>query len=146
MLSPKKLAHLVLRVRDINESEKFYTEVLGLKVTSRDMGMVFMSANAEMSHELALSPVSEITEFKPGSAGLSHFAWQVESFEELRSFRHHLLESGIQILGTGDHGISIGIYLADPDGNRVEVFYELPKEKWPIAGRFLGKFPFVLED
>ena len=47
-----------------------------------------------------------------------------------------------EILDIGDHGISLGIYFADPDGNQIEVFYELPKEEWPEEEMFSGNFPY----
>ena|SRR5436309_1993918 len=142
MVSPIRLGHLVLRVSDIAKSEKFYTEILGLKVTSRDFGMVFLSSGSNASHELALSPATANADYvRQGNVGLSHFAWQMRSLRDLRQFHNHLKRKGVRILGTGDHGISIGVYFADPDDNRVEVFYELPAERWPDEGLFEGKFP-----
>lgn len=147
MVTPKHLAHLVLRVRDISRSEKFYTEMLGLKVTSREMNMVFMSASSEPSHELALAPIHEDAPGpEAGRAGLSHFAWEMNSFEDLKIIYQQLKEQGANITGFGDHGISLGVYFQDPDGNRVEVFYELPKDQWPDSNLFNGKFPMRLEE
>ena len=60
MVTPKQLGHLVIRVRDLEKSEQFYTNVLGLKVMNKRPGvMTFMSADEGMSHELALVPVAE---------------------------------------------------------------------------------------
>lgn len=147
MITPKQLAHLVLRVKDINRAEKFYTEVLGLRVISREMGMVFMSARPGPSHELALAQArTEFQNPKVGSEGLSHFAWEMESFEDLKKIYKHLRELQVKINGIGDHGISLGIYFQDPEGNKVEVFYELPKEQWPSDALFSGKFPLKLEE
>ena len=48
----------------------------------------------------------------------------------------------IKVGGVGNHGISIGVYFFDPDGNEIEVFYELPRDQWPTEGQlFAGKFP-----
>ena len=48
----------------------------------------------------------------------------------------------VKIVGYGDHGISMGIYFLDPDGNEIEVFYELSKSEWPSnLSKFDGKFP-----
>ena len=55
------------------------------------------------------------------------------------------IEKGINIEGIGDHGISLGVYFSDPDGNNIEVFYELPKEQWPERDVFSGKFPWRLD-
>lgn len=147
MIKPQHLAHLVLRVRDIARSEYFYTKILGLTVTSRDLGMVFLSADSTPSHELALAPIRDgNTVSEPGIVGLSHFAWAMKSLEDLKTFYKFLQEQEVTVTGIGDHGISIGVYFLDPDGNKVEVFYELPRNQWPIDGLFSGKFPMSLEN
>ena len=147
MVKPKKLGHLVLRVRDLDRSEQFYSDVLGLNVRAKlDGKMVFMNASDDASHELALVSVGDDA---PGPevsrVGLYHFAWEMESFEDLRRMYHELLERGLNIQGIGDHGISIGIYFADPDGNEIEVFYELPRKQWPEGDVFQGNFPLNLD-
>ena len=53
----------------------------------------------------------------------------------------------VKIGGIEDHGISIGVYFFDPEGNEIEAYYELPSEHWPVDGDlFEGKFPHSLED
>src|SRR5487761_185846 len=83
-----------------------------------------------------------------GLVGLNHMAWRLESLEDLKEFYHLLKEKGQEIERIADHGISLGIYLRDPDGNGVEVFYEMPRAEWPAdyhifsrdkVGR--GRFP-----
>jgi catechol 2,3-dioxygenase len=147
MVSPKHLGHLVLRVQDVSRSEKFYTHILGLEVVSREFGMVFLRASASRSHELALAPLKEgISASTPSQGGLSHFAWQMESLDDLRKMYRHLKQEGVEIAGKGDHGISIGVYFLDPDGNRIEVFYELPQESWPSDRLFTGEFSMSLDE
>lgn len=143
-LKVARLAHLVLRVRDLERSEKFYREVLGLKVTAQIPGrMTFLAASDASSHELGLMAVSPSAPGPdPRRAGLYHFAWQVDSLEELQAFEKRLREKGVEVVGVGDHGISLGYYFLDPDGNEIEVFYELPQKQWPKSGNiFQGKFP-----
>lgn len=143
MVKPKQLGHLVLRVRDLQRSEHFYTDVLGLKVTSRIPGrMTFLTAG-EASHELALMSVGPNAPGpEEGRVGLYHFAWEMESFGDLKEMYQRLKEKKVRIGGIGDHGLSLGVYFFDPDGNEAEVFYELPKEQWPKEGNiFGGKFP-----
>ena len=143
MVKPKQLGHLVLRVRDLESAESFYTEVLGLEVTSRRAGvMVFMSAG-EASHELALMSVgADAPGPEDDRVGLYHFAWEMESFEDLKELYGELKERRVRIAGIGDHGISMGVYFFDPDGNEMEAFYELPRNQWPKEGDiFSGKFP-----
>ena len=141
----RRLGHLVLRVRDVERSERFYTEVLGLKVTGKRPGrMVFFSSpEAESSHELACMAVGpEAPGPEQDRVGLYHMAWQVDSVEELEGFHERLKEHNATIVGYGDHGMSVGIYFLDPDGNEVECYYELPREQWPGEGPASSqKFP-----
>ena len=64
------------------------------------------------------------------------------SRNEAKDLNKELKDKEIQIVGVGDHGISIGVYFLDPDGNEIEAFYELPREEWPDRNNlFSGKFP-----
>lgn len=142
MVIPKRLGHIVLGVEDLDRSECFYREVIGLKVTCRiSDSMVFMTSG-DLSHEIALfaNPTSSGELDRPGR--LIHFAWQLNSFEDLKKFHKLLIKKGIPISGIGDHGISIGVYFSDPDGNAIEAYYELPKNEWSEGEDiFAGKFP-----
>ena len=143
MVKPKHLGHLVLRVRDVERSERFYTDLLGLRVTEKRPGkMVFMAAG-EASHELAVMSVGpDAPGPEEGRVGLYHFAWEMESFEDLKRLYREAREKDVRIRGIGDHGISLGFYFFDPDGNEIEAFYELPRDQWPREGNiFTGKFP-----
>ena len=123
--------------------------MLGLEVTnSRPGKMVFMSAGDDASHELALIPVGPNAPGpEQGRVGLYHFAWEMASFDDLRTLYREMKEKGVNIGGIGDHGISIGVYFFDPDGNEIEVFYETPREQWPEDGDlFSGQFPQSLEE
>ena len=70
----------------------------------------------------------------------------MESFDDLRRIYRKLGDKNVAIAGLGDHGISMGVYFLDPDGNEVEVFYELPRDQWPETDIFLGSFPMSLEE
>ncbi len=148
MVTPKQLGHLVIRVRDLDRSEQFYTDVLGLHVTNKRQGkMVFLSAGGDASHELALMPVGADAPGPESSrVGLYHFAWEMQSFDDLKRLYRHMQAQKVNIGGIGDHGISIGVHFFDPDGNEIEVFYEMPKSEWPAdSDLFSGKFPQSLE-
>ena len=129
---PKSLGHLVMRVRDLERSLDFYTRVMGLTVMEKSAsGMVFMSANTEKSHELAILAVGEDALGPDRSAvGQAHMAWQMETFEDLQELYDRLKENDVRIRNIGDHGISLGVYLLDPDDNEIEVYYELPRSQW----------------
>ena len=159
---PKYLGHANLFVRDVERSEKFYTEVLGLHVNERRLGRaVFMSADVEQSHELAviqLGPDAPTPE--EGRVGLNHIAWRMETFDDLKDVYRRLQEKKANIqrivlrpwhligcIFSRDHGISLGVYFLDPDGNGNEVYYELPRNQWPAGDTlFTGHFPMSLED
>ena len=149
--TPKQLGHLVMRVRDLDRSVDFYTRVMGLTIMERSpSGTVFMSANTTKSHELAIRAIG-LDAPGPDSSrvGQAHMAWQMESFEDLQELYSRLKENDVKIRHIGDHGISLGVYLSDPDDNEIEVYYELPKTQWEWPedkGLFGGKFPRTLEE
>lgn len=149
MVTPKQLGHLALRVRDIDRSQQFYEEVLGLHVTQKREGvMVFLSAGGDASHELALMSVGpDAPGPEQNRVGLYHFAWEMNSLDDLRKLYKHMKSSDVNVGGVGDHGISLGVYFFDPDGNEIEAFYELPKDQWPKGDNlFGGKFPGSIEE
>ena len=148
--TPKSLGHLVMRVRDIDRSVDFYTRVMGLTIMEKTAsGTVFMSANTEKSHELAIRAIGMDAGGPDHSVvGQAHMAWQMETFEDLQELYDRLKENDVRIRNIGDHGISLGVYLLDPDDNEIEVYYELPRSQWEShseKGLFGGSFPRQLE-
>ena len=65
--------------------------------------------------------------------GLGHFAWKVETLDDLKEFYQKLKDWEIKI-SPSDHGVSLGLYFHDPDGNGVEVYYEQPRSEWYTQG------------
>lgn len=145
-----RLGHVVLKVRDLERSEAFYTEVVGLRVTGRLPGrMVFFTVpqNEEASHDFAIWRAGpEAAAPDPGAVGLLHVAWQVERPEDLEALYRHLQARGVPIRGTMDHGTNLSVYFEDPDGHTLEFTYERPREAWP-AGRnpFQGRDPLPFD-
>ena len=127
-----------------------YEDLLGLHTYEYRPGWAaFMSADEEQSHEVALMQLGDDAPLQQkGQVGLNHMAWRLESLDDLKEFYHRIKAKGIKPEHISDHGISLGIYLRDPDGNGVEVFYEMPRAEWPVdyhifsrdkTGR--GRFP-----
>lgn len=144
----RNLGHVVLRVRDAEKSSEWYKSVLGLHETARfGRQMFFLSASEDASHELALMGLGpDAPPPEERRVGLYHVGWQLGSLEDLQAFRRKLDDLGVEVAGIGDHGISLGVYLKDPDGNELEVFYELPRSQWPESGNiFAGSFPNPVE-
>ena len=74
-----------------------------------------------------------------GRVGLNHTGWQMHSLEDLKELYLLLKDKNVDIYQVADHGISIGIYFRDPDGNGVEVSYEMPRSEWHSqTGVFFG--------
>ncbi len=149
--TPKSLGHLVMRVRDLERSVDFYTRVMGLTVMEKTAsGTVFMSANTEKSHELAIRSIGMDADGPDHSiVGQAHMAWQMETFEDLQELYDRMKQNNARIQRIGDHGISLGVYLLDPDDNEIEVYYELPRADWerhPEKGLFGNLFPLQLEE
>lgn len=148
---PMGLGHLVMRVRDLERSVDFYTRVMGLTVMEETAsGTVFMSANTEKSHELAIRAIGMDASGPDHSAvGQAHMAWQMETFEDLQELYDRMVENSVRIQRVGDHGVSLGVYLLDPDDNEIEVYYEMPRAEWerhPEKGLFGNEFPRKLEE
>jgi catechol 2,3-dioxygenase len=130
--TPKYLGHVNLYVRNAERSKEWYESVLGLHTYDFMPGRAaFMSANKEESHEVALMEVGENAPSpQPGGVGLNHMAWKMERLEDLKELYNHLKVKKVPIDRVTDHGISLGIYFHDPDGNGIEVYYEMPRHQW----------------
>jgi len=131
MIKPVRLGHLVLRVRNVIRSEKFYRNILGLEVRNRlENGMVFFRSNEEIDHDLAIMQVGDDAPGPSSAAvGLYHFAYELSSFKELEEAYQIIQENGVLIAGFGDHGDTKSLYILDPDGNEVELYALAPGQE-----------------
>ena len=130
---PRQLGHGNIFVRNAERSRDWYEDLLGLHTQGFFPGRAaFMSSDLGNSHEIALTEVGEdAPAVQRGQIGLNHMAWMMESLDDLKEVYQRIVDNNIPIERVSDHGVSIGIYLRDPDGNGVEVSYELPRAQWP---------------
>lgn len=130
--TPKYLGHVNIYVRNAEKSKEWYQDILGLHCYDFVPGRAaFLSANKDESHEVALMEVGEKAPGpQKGQVGLNHMAWRMESLENLKELYLRLKEKKVPVDRVADHGISQGIYFHDPDGNGIEVYYELPRGEW----------------
>ena len=132
-INVRGVGHVVLKVRDLDRSAKFYREVIGLKEVARFQGrMVFFSATGQNHHDLALLAVGPDA---PGpqqeGVGLYHVALKIgDRLEDLRAARAHLEAHGITKIRVTDHRVSQSVYLNDPDGNGLELFVDADPAIW----------------
>jgi catechol 2,3-dioxygenase len=130
MIKLKGIGHVNLRVADQEASKRFYRDVLGFVIAEEDPehGGVFMTLG-ENFHTLDIgqhpSP-REAQRPQREQIGLGHIAFQVASYAALRDAYAHLVDNGIEILHATNHVNQRSFYFADPDGNTLEIYYELP--------------------
>jgi len=128
-----QLGHLVLYVRELEQSLRFYRDALGLSVTARLFdGRAAMLSGGRTHHELMIIEVGDAPGPLHGRRlGLYHVAWKVgDDLEALREAYRRLQSIGVAVLGMADHSISQSLYLRDPDGNEVEVYVDDPSVDW----------------
>jgi catechol 2,3-dioxygenase len=130
----RELGHVVLYVRDIERSRHFYGEVLGFPELPRGPfpGAAAFSTG-RTHHELLLIEVGpDAAPVPPGNRlGMYHFGLKVgDSDDELREVLTTLQEHDVQVLGASDHGVTHSLYIADPDGNEIELFIDVPGVDW----------------
>ncbi len=131
--SQTRIGHVHLKVADLDRAIRFYRDVLGFEVTQRyGRQAAFLSAGG-YHHHIGLNTWESAGGSPPaeGSTGLYHLAIVYPSRAELADALGRLLEAGIELEGASDHGVSEALYLRDPDGNGVELYWDRPKERWP---------------
>jgi len=130
----KELGHLVLYVRNLERSRHFYRDVLGWKEVAGMTGMPAVAfSSGRTHHELLLIEVGEDAAPLPAGrrVGMYHFGLKIGTTdEELRQALNELLEAGAQVMGTADHTVTHSLYIADPDGNEIELYIDVQPEVW----------------
>jgi catechol 2,3-dioxygenase len=133
----KELGHLVLYVRDAERSARFYRDVLGWRQVLPEPGQpisgIAMFSSGRTHHELLLIEVGPgAAALPPGRrVGLYHFGLKVgDSDDELREALDRVRRSGVPLVGASDHGFTHSLYVADPDGNEVELYVDVPGARW----------------
>ena len=127
------IGHVHLKVADIQRAITFYTTVLGFDQILR-LGdhAAFLSA-AGYHHHIGLNTWQSRRGTPPPShhTGLYHFAILYPTRRDLARAVRCVIDAGVPIQGVADHGVSESIYLADPDGNGIELTRDRPQPEWP---------------
>ncbi len=136
--------HLVLRVRDIEASHHFYTEILGFEqcaALDNDVYqtiMRFYRGDADHHHDFALAQIPDPSAIPAPDRwsmfgnvpGIDHIAMCYPSRESWLSQIAWMKSQGVEFIVRGNHGMTHSAYIQDPDGNGIEVLYDVPKEAW----------------
>jgi catechol 2,3-dioxygenase len=128
-----RIGHVHLKVADLERALAFYCGVLGFELTQR-MGQsaAFVSAGG-YHHHIGLNTWESEggSPPPPGTTGLYHVAIVYPTRALLADALRRVVKAGIRLEGASDHGVSEAIYLRDPDGNGVELYWDRPREQWP---------------
>jgi len=129
------IGHVHLKVADLERSIRFYSDVLGFEVTQGlGASAAFLGAGG-YHHHIGLNTWESKggSPPPPGSTGLYHVAFRYPHRAALADALHRLRECSVPLEGAADHGVSEALYLRDPDGNGVELYWDRPREEWPRA-------------
>jgi catechol 2,3-dioxygenase len=127
------IGHVHLKVADLDRAVAFYSGVLGFDVVDR-MGpqAAFLSAGG-YHHHIGLNTWESRggPPPPPGTTGLYHVAIRYPDRAALADALRRLTAAGVRLDGAADHGVSEALYLHDPDGNGIELYWDRPREAWP---------------
>lgn len=130
-----QIGHVHLRVADLDRAVEFYRDVLGFNVTGYgpDMGLpIAFLAAGDYHHHIGLNTFQSLGGTRPpeGHTGLYHVAILYPDQESLAEAVQRLVDHEWPIDSAEDHGATVSIYLNDPDGNGLELYYDRPREYW----------------
>ncbi len=129
-----RIGHVHLKVSNLDKALEFYVGLLGFEITQRyGADAVFISAGGYHHHIGLNTWYSKNAPPAPErSAGLFHTAILYPTRRDLAVALKRLVDAGYPLTGASDHGVSEALYLDDPDKNGVELYWDRPKEQWPL--------------
>lgn len=143
-----QIAHVELQAVDLANMVGFYGGLLGLQVIDVQGDRAWLSATGKTP---ALLTLVERKDARPHpstsfAAGLYHTAFRFPDRGALATMLMRIVASGWPLQGASDHRVSEAIYLADPEGNGIELYRDRPREQWPrLQGSIeMGNLPLDL--
>ena len=128
-----RIGHVHLKVADLDRALGFYSGVLGFELMQRyGEQAAFVSAGGYHHHIGLITWESRGGRPPaPGTTGLYHLAIVYPTRADLAEALQRLMTAGISLDGASDHGVSEALYLRDPDGNGIELYWDRPEALWP---------------
>jgi catechol 2,3-dioxygenase len=127
------IGHTHLKVSDLERALEFYCGVLGFNLVARYRNSAAFIAAGGYHHHLGLNTWESLgaSPAPPRHTGLYHVAILYPSRRDLAVAVRRVLQAGIGLHGASDHGVSVSIYLTDPDGIGLELTWDRPQAEWP---------------
>src|ERR1041385_7579069 len=132
--SGTRIGHVHLKVSDLDKALTFYKDLLGFHITARyGTQAVFLAAD-NYHHHIGLNTwhSKNAPPAPVNAAGLYHIAILYPTRKELAVILKRLLDAQYSFTGFADHGVSEALYLNDPDRNGVELYWDKPRDQWPV--------------
>jgi catechol 2,3-dioxygenase len=143
-----RISSAQLRTANLDRLSDFYVEVLGFEPVEHEHGELGLYADIDGDPLIVLTESMEATPRPDFTTGLYHIAILFPNRKELAKVLARLSEKRYPLQGFANHGVSEAIYIADPDGNGIELYRDLPREEWPRKNGEIEMFtkPLDLED
>jgi len=127
------IGHVHLKVADLERALAFYQGVLGFELMQRYGAQAAFVSAGGYHHHIGLNTWQSAGGSPPprGTTGLYHLAIRYPTRRDLAVALRRLISARVPLQGASDHGVSEAIYLADPDGNGIELYWDRPREEWP---------------
>lgn len=128
-----KVGHIHLRVADLDRAIKFYTDVMGFEVQQKFTDQAAFLSAGGYHHHIGLNTwESKGGHPAPtGHTGMYHVAFLYPTRTALANTLKNVLNSGVELSGAADHGVSQALYFDDPDGNGIEIYWDRDQADWP---------------
>ncbi|WP_456275403.1 VOC family protein [Bacillus sp. AK128] len=123
------IEQVALKVQSIERSVEFYKEFIGLKILHQDKGQAVLTADGKQPLLYLEEPVDVIPK-QSRTTGLYHFALLVPTRSDLANVLQHFINKNLKLQGASDHLVSEALYLADPDGNGIEIYADRSSSEW----------------
>ncbi len=129
--APLSVSGVTLKVRNLDLMSEYYAGVLGLRIHESDPHTTVLGAARPF---LTLRSVPDAGLARTDAPGLFHTAFLLPDRADLGNWLGHATSRGVTLQGASDHKVSEALYLADPEGNGIEIYADRPTHLWTLAG------------